>query len=74
MKCKHPTLTIVEEIKCFGQHTRDNGEWSHNNVDGSYNSKLDVSCRDCGMHRMFWRGSKNLPKYLKEAMRELGWT
>ena len=60
--CKHANITITEFIGGITEHTREDGQWYHNNEPGGYIQKLHVECSDCGLRRYYWKGSKSLPK------------
>jgi len=68
VKCAHKNVTITETIAGYTSHTYERGVWSHNNEPGSYNQRLQVECHDCDLQRTYWRGSKNIPKWLKKRI------
>lgn len=71
-RCSHATLTITEFGGWITEHSREDGEWTHNNEPGHYNSKLLVECHDCGHKAYYWRGAKRKPRWLSKAIGELG--
>jgi hypothetical protein len=71
-RCPHTNISITEFIEGTSEHSRMEGEWSHYNEPGNYNTKLQVYCYDCGHTQIYWRYSKYLPKWLQTALDELG--
>ena len=71
VRCPHVNLNIMEFGGWTTEHSRDDRGWTHNNEPGCYTQKLLVECMDCGHKAYYWRGSKRLPKWLRNALYEL---
>jgi hypothetical protein len=66
--CKHDQITITEQGSMFSSHTRQDGEWSHDNSVGDYNNKILVECHDCWTEFKYFRSQ--LPVWVEKAMNE----
>ena len=72
VRCPHSELVITETGDWKTEHSRSGGRWDHYNEPGGYTQKLDVRCCDCGYAAVHWRGETNMPKWLRDALEELG--
>ena len=71
-RCPHDNINITEFGSWLTIHIREDERWFHENQPGEYNCRLYVQCRDCGLTRVYWKGSSALPKWLRLALDELG--
>lgn len=72
VRCHHAELVITETGDWTTEHSREGGEWRHANEPGGYSQRLDVRCCDCGYQATHWKGEKNKPRWLRDALDELG--
>lgn len=71
-RCTHAHIVIQEVGTAFTNHVRTEDGWIHESDVGDYTGRLHVQCYDCGYSNVYWRFAKKHPKWLREALNELG--